>query len=138
MSKPLSHFLQQKKKVSITALFFFLSTFSFAQQITVTGNVVTEKNLPLAGVSVNVQGSTSGTTTDANGRFTIQVNKGATLILSFVGYQQRQIVVNSEKDAANISMISTASSLNEVVVVGYGTQRKRNITGAISTVDVTK
>ena len=118
MSKPLSHFLQQKKKVSVTALFFFLSTFSFAQQITVTGNVVTEKNLPLAGVSVNVQGSTSGTTTDANGRFTIQVNKGATLILSFVGYQQRQIVVNSEKDAANISMISTASSLNEVVVVG--------------------
>ena len=138
MSKPLSHFLQQKKKVSITALFFFLSTFSFAQQITVTGNVVTEKNLPLAGVSVNVQGSTSGTTTDANGRFTIQVNKGATLILSFVGYQQRQIVVNSEKDAANISMISTASSLNEVVVVGYGTQQKRNVTGAISTVDVTK
>ncbi|MEO7045713.1 MAG: SusC/RagA family TonB-linked outer membrane protein, partial [Ferruginibacter sp.] len=70
--------------------------------------------------------------------FTIQVNKGATLIFSFVDFQPKQVVVNNEADAANISMVPTTSSLGEVVVVGYGTQKKRNLTGAISTVDVSK
>lgn len=139
MSKILLRFLQQKQKVSLFILSFFLVSFSFAQQkITVNGNVVTEKNAPLAGVSVNVKGTTTGTTTDAQGNFAIEVNRGATLVLSFVGYEQKQILVNNEKDVANISMTSTASSLGEVVVVGYGTQSRRNVTGAISTVDVSK
>jgi TonB-linked SusC/RagA family outer membrane protein len=139
MSKISLHFLQQKKKVLLFMLSFFLVSLSFAQQkITVNGNVVTEKNAPLAGVSVNIQGTTSGTTTDANGKFTIQVNKGTTLVLSSVGYEAKQVVVNNENDAVNISMTSKTGALNEVVVVGYGTQQKRNVTGAISTVDVTK
>ena len=139
MSKIPLLFLQHKQKAFLFMFSIFLVSFSFAQQrITVKGNVVTENNAPLAGVSVNVKGTTTGTTTDAQGNFTIEVNKGATLDLSFVGYEPKQILVNNEKDVANVSMTSTASSLGEVVVVGYGTQSRRNVTGAISTVDVSK
>ncbi|MGN6298214.1 MAG: SusC/RagA family TonB-linked outer membrane protein [Ginsengibacter sp.] len=139
MSKIPSRFLQHKQKAFLFMLSIFLVSFSFAQQrITVNGNVVAENNAPLAGVSVNVKGTTTGTTTDAQGNFTIEVKKGATLDLSFVGYEPKQILVNNEKDVANISMTSKTSALGEVVVVGYGTQSRRNVTGAISTVDVSK
>jgi TonB-linked SusC/RagA family outer membrane protein len=135
MPTKILHFLQQKKKVSLSILSFLLISFSFAQQkLTVTGNVVTENNIPLAGVSVNVLGASLGTTSDDGGRFTIQLNRGDTLVLSFVGYEQKQIFVNNEKDVANISMKSTASSLGEVVVVGYGTQKKETVTGSIASV----
>lgn len=139
MSKKIFLFSQLKKNLAILAFGCILTAFSFAQQkITVIGNVITDKNLPLAGVSVNVKGTTSGTTTDAKGNFTLEMNKGAALIFSFVGYEQKEVVVNDAGDAANIIMTSTSTSLSEVVVVGYGTQQKRNVTGAISTVDVSK
>lgn len=137
MSKTLPPFLQQKKKVSLFIFFLFFSLFSFAQQkITVNGNVVGENNTPLAGVSVNLKGSTIGTATDVDGKFTIQINKGATLIFSFVDYQTKQLVVNDNTDVASISLIPKNSSLGEVVVVGYGTQRKKDVTGAISSINM--
>jgi TonB-linked SusC/RagA family outer membrane protein len=135
MPKKSVRILQHKEKASILACFLFLCLFSFAQQkLTVTGNVVTEDNIPLAGVSVNVQGASSGTTTDAEGRFTIQLNRGATLVLSFIGYEEQHIKVNNEKDVASIIMVSKQSSLGEVVVVAYGTQKKATVTGAIASI----
>lgn len=136
MLKKSTRFLQYKEKAFILACLLLLYSFSFAQQkLTVTGNVVTENNVPLAGVSVNVQGASSGTITDAEGRFTIQLSRGATLIFSFVGYQEKKIVINSNKDVANILMIPATSSLDEVVVVGYGTQKKQTVTGSIASVE---
>src|ERR1035437_3407090 len=134
MLKRLLPFLQQKKKVLIFIFFLFFSLFSFAQQkIIVNGNVFTKNNVPLEGVSVNVKGSSGGTTTDANGKFTIQVNKGATLVLSFIGYEEKQVLVNNET-SVNIQLVSIASTLGEVVVIGYGTQKKVNLTGAVSSI----
>lgn len=139
MSKILFQALQTKRSVILLVFICFFSSFVFAQQkIAVSGNVITDKNLPLAGVSVNVKGTTSGTTTNAQGKFTIELNRGATLIFSFVGYEQKEVTVNDAGDVPAILMTSTAASLNEVVVIGYGTQQKRNVTGAISTVDVSK
>ena len=134
MIKKTTLFLQQKKKVLIFIFFLFFSSFSFAQQkITVNGNVFAENNVPLAGVSVNVKGTSIGTTTDAQGKFTIQVSKGATLVFSFVGYEEREVKVNSEESIGNIQMVSTTSALGEVVVA-YGVQKKVTVTGAISSI----
>lgn len=124
-----------KQKVLIPILFLFFSSFIFAQQkINVTGKVFTENNIPLAGVSINVKETLVGTTTDANGKFSIQVNKGATIVLSFVGYEEKIIKVNNEKSVGNIQMASATGSLGEVVVVGYGKQKKVNLTGSFATV----
>ena len=124
MSKILFPFLQHKRKAYLLVFSFFLSSFSFAQQkITVTGNVVTEKNIPLVGMSVNEKGTPSGTTTDADGKFTIQTAGNARLVFSFVGYTTKEVPVNNRKKI-EVVMEVNVSSLDQVVVVGYGTQKK--------------
>ncbi len=127
--------LQQKMKVSLVGCFLFFCSLSFAQQkTTVTGNIIADNNTPLAGVSVNIKGRSGGTTTDMSGKFTIQANKGTTLIFSFVGYEPKQVQVGSDADLGTLSLVSTTASLGEVVVVGYGTQKKATLTGAVSSV----
>uniref|UniRef100_UPI00258E472A SusC/RagA family TonB-linked outer membrane protein n=1 Tax=Hydrotalea sp. TaxID=2881279 RepID=UPI00258E472A len=134
MLKKLLLFLKQKRG-SMIVFFLFFSSFSIAQQkITVNGTVVGENDVPLSGVSVHVAGTTTGITTDAQGKFTLQVNKGATLVLSFVGYEEKQVKVNNGGSVGNIQMVSTASALGEVVVVGYGTQKRGDLTGSVSTI----
>jgi TonB-dependent starch-binding outer membrane protein SusC len=136
MLKKPTPFLQQKKRALIFTFLLCCSLFSFAQQmINVTGNVSAENNVPLPGVSVNVKGSSAGTITDAGGKFSIRINEGATLVFSFVGYEENQVVVNNEKSAAHIQMVATSSTLNDVVVVGYGTQKKTTLTGAVVAVN---
>ena len=135
MSKTKLSFSQERKKIGMFTFFLLFSVFSFAQQkITASGKVIGENNIPLAGVSINVEGSTEGTTTNAEGDFSIQVNKGATLIFSFVGYENKQVRVNTERSVSYVELISTASTLGEVVVVGFGTKKKVNLTGAVGTV----
>jgi len=126
-------------KLSLSCCLLLLSFLSFAQQkITFNGTVSSDKNEPLAGVSVNVNGSSAGTTTDADGKFSIQVNKGATLVYSFVGYESQQVKVTSGNTPVNIHLVSITSSLGEVVIVGYGTQLKREVTGAVQTIEASK
>lgn len=122
-------------KLSLSCCLLLLSLLSFAQQkITFNGTVSSDKNEPLAGVSVNINGGSAGTTTDANGKFSIQAKKGATLILSFVGYEENKIKLADEKNLGTMLMTTAASALSEVVVVGYGTQKKATLTGSISTI----
>jgi len=135
MLKRIPSFLQQRKKIYVCMFFLFFSLYSFAQQkITASGNVIGENNIPLAGVSVNVEGGSSGTTTDTEGKFTIQVNRGATLVFSFVGYENKQVRVTNEKSVNYVQLVSTTSTLGEVVVVGYGTKKKVNLTGSVASV----
>lgn len=137
--KKLLPFLKKEKKVLVLVFFLFFSSFLLAQQkITVKGSVFSENNEPLAGVSVNVKGSSGGTTTDAKGMFTIQVDKGVTLVLTFIGYEEKQIKVNRENSIGDIQMASKNSALGEVVIIGYGTQRKSDLTGAVSSVSMRK
>src|SRR5690348_8671215 len=128
MSKKLLPFLQQKRKLLILVPFLFFYLLSFAQQKTVvTGIVYSSDSAPLPGVSVTVKGANNGTTTDTQGKFSIQVDKGATLVISFLGYQKKEITVNNAGNLGNIQMVSTTASLGQVVVVGYGAQNKRNL-----------
>ena len=99
--------------------------------IDVKGKVTNEKGEPLAGVSVEVKGESKFTTTDKEGLFTIKVNnENAMLVLSFVGYRRQEIKVNTKADLT-ITLQPSDSRLVEVLVVGYGTQDKRSVTGSV-------
>ncbi len=102
--------------------------------IGISGLVIDESGLPLAGVNVVEKGGTNGTTTDAKGRFSLEVSDGkASLIFSFVGYISQEVSIN-QRSTFTISLKSDVKSLNDVIVVGYGERKKENYLGAVSTI----
>lgn len=105
------------------------------QSITVTGLVVDTKGEPVIGASISEKGTTNGIITDIDGKFTLNVQPNAILKISFVGYQPQEVKVTK---TMKIILKEDAELLDEVVVVGYGVQKKANLTGAVSTVDVSK
>jgi TonB-linked SusC/RagA family outer membrane protein len=120
-------------------LLFILSCFPAAlraQEVTVKGSVTDHtKNEPMAGVSVLVKGTTRGTTTDSAGKFSIAVpGRKATLIFHYVGYAEQELPA-PRTGPMNVSLVATASDLNEVIVVGYGTQKRKDITGSVVSLD---
>lgn len=106
-------------------------------RVTVQGKVVDTKGEPLIGVSVAVKGTTNGTLTDVEGAYSISTTTDATLTFSYVGYKAQSVVVGNQK-TINITMLEDAQMMSEVVVVGFGVQKKENLTGAVGTVDVEK
>lgn len=110
------------------------SSEAFAQERTVTGKITDEKGEVLPGVNVLVQGSTRGTASDAKGMYSISADGNATLIFSFIGYKRQEVGVNG-RSKIDLSLETDASALEEVVVVGYGTQKKTTLTGSVAQVD---
>ncbi|WP_247235351.1 TonB-dependent receptor [Telluribacter sp. SYSU D00476] len=103
--------------------------------IPVKGKVLDGKGAPLPGVNIVIQGSTVGTQTDAEGNFTINsTNPNDILVVSFIGFKSQNVPVQNKSDLV-ITLQEDVSNLNEVVVVGYGTQMKVNLTGAVATLD---
>ena len=100
----------------------------------ITGKVTTESGEPLAGVSVLVKGTSRGTTTNANGVFSISADPGETLEFSIIGYKLNSIKVG-ESNTINMQLVTEVSGLNKIVVVGYGTQKRTLVTGAVSSVN---
>ena len=122
------------KYVTILILALILSNAIFAQ-ISVTGKVTDNTGKAFSGVTVMNKGTSSGTSTDANGAYTLNVlNSKAVLVFSFVGYPSREIEVGS-KTTIDLSLSPSAGQLDEVVVTGYGTQRRKEVTSAITTVN---
>jgi len=100
----------------------------------VTGNVTDETGEPLIGVSILVVGTTNGTTTDFDGNYSLDLSIGATqLQFSYIGYQTQQLLVPAS-GVLNVRMTSDALTLGDVVVIGYGTQRKSDLTGSVTSV----
>lgn len=122
------------KKLRVLFILLFLSGIAgYAQQrFVVSGKVVDESNQGLPGVSVIEKGNAQkGTITDADGNFSFQTSPAATLIFSFIGYQTKEMALGG-KTVVNIQLQEEVVGVEEVVVVGYGVQRKRDITGSIS------
>ena len=117
-----------------TRLIVIAAKSSHIAEVKLSGHITDSTGQPLAGVTVQVKGSTLGTVTDADGRFSLDVPDDAVLVVSYIGYQTREVPVNGQAEM-NITLQPSSSSLNEVVVVGYGTQTKKDITGAVSVVD---
>ena len=106
-----------------------------AQGNVITGTVVASSdNTPLPGVTVALKGESRGTVTDVNGNFTITAEPENVLVFSFIGMETQEVAVGNSQ-SINISMAESAQSLEEIVVVGYGTQKKANLTGAVASVD---
>ncbi len=114
-------------------LFLFLPAVLYGQQREVTGTVTDEKGETLPGVTVMVPGTSRGTSTDMDGTYRISVSPGEELTFSFVGMRPETVIVQDQL-VINITLTSTVSELDEVVVVGYGIQKKETMAGAVSQV----
>ena len=106
-----------------------------AQQVPLRGTVVDQNGAPIVGASIIEVGTTNGTMTDADGSFSIALRSGNSVTISCIGYAEQTVVLT---DGMRIVLAEDTEFLEEVVVVGYGTQKKANLTGAVSTVDVGK
>jgi TonB-linked SusC/RagA family outer membrane protein len=119
----------------IMLLSFFLCIQSFAQNRTISGKVTDEKNNAISNATIVVKGTQTGTTTDANGNYSLTVSSRATtIIVSYLGMGDKEIEINASSDRYDVTLSTKTKDLAEVVVVGYGTQRRSNIASSISTV----
>lgn len=121
--------------------FTFYPTPSFASEIAqdqtvkISGKVVDEQGEPLVGATIRVKGSKGGTVTDLDGNYQLEVPSNAILVVSYVGYRDREVAVRGRVALEPIVLSLDENSLNQVVVVGYGTQKKADLTGAVSIVN---
>lgn len=121
------------KKILLSCFAFFTLSAVMSQSKTIKGKVVDENNIGIPLASIVVKGTTTGTTTNSDGEFTLTVPEDAkTLVVSSTGYTEKEIPITG--NTISVSMKRTTANLEEVVVVGYGSQRKVNVTGAISSV----
>src|SRR4030095_11778069 len=120
-------------KVMTDNVVVIFSKIDVAPEITVKGRITDENGAPLSGASIRVKGSSQGVSANANGEFTITVPDDAVLIFSYVGYEERQVSVSGQS-TINVALQPSAKVQDQVVVVGYGSQRKRDVTGAYSSV----
>jgi TonB-dependent starch-binding outer membrane protein SusC len=121
-------------KIKLTLCMLLAAVCSAWAQQTVTGRVTDQEDgSGMVGVNVVVKGSTTGTQTDIDGNYSISVPENAVLTYSYVGYTTEEVPVNNQS-VINVSLVTDIQSLSEVVVVGYGVQRKADVTGAISSI----
>ncbi|HRO68878.1 MAG TPA: carboxypeptidase-like regulatory domain-containing protein, partial [Chitinophagaceae bacterium] len=123
---------------AILLMTLFLPPDLYAQEKTITGTVLSaDARTPLMGVNVSVKNTLTATQTDADGKFQITAAVGQVLQFSSVGFATQEVTVGAD-NSISISLVQQQETLSDVVVVGYGTQRRTNLTGAVSTVDVKK
>lgn len=123
-------------QLCFTVFCFFITFVTIAQQKKVTGSILGADGKPVAGASVTVNGTTTGTQTDAAGNFTLNVQGGKNaLTISSVGFETQNVPIPGSNNIA-ATLRTTTSNLNEIVVTGYSAQRKKDITGAVAVVNV--
>jgi TonB-dependent starch-binding outer membrane protein SusC len=119
------------KRISVLLLCVSLTQLAFSQTKVITGTIIDERGAPVAGATVSVKGSKGGTTTDASGNFSLTVSAAAkSVVVSSVGYNPQEISI-TDKTTVNIALVTSSQSLNDVVVIGYGTARKQDVTGSV-------
>ena len=132
-------FLKCRHIFGYAMLFLLLMPTAFARaqdKTTVTGVVVDENNLPVVGASVLVKNTVNGVSTGIDGSYSITLDEvGSVLVYSFLGYTPQEVVV-ANRTRIDIQLVPDSQEVEEVVVVGYGVQKKESVVGAISTVDV--
>ena len=122
-----------KIKSQLTLLFVFCGMLLSYAQTQVSGTIVGSDGQPIPGATVLVQGTNNGTTSDFDGNFSIEVDNGQNVEISYIGYKT-QVITFSGQDSINATLEQDLQELDEIVVTGYGTQRKSNLTGSISKV----
>src|SRR5699024_2986894 len=102
--------------------------------VVITGTVTDTNGDPLPGVTVSIPGTGIGTATDMDGRYSLSVPEGCTLVFSFIGFESQSVAVG-DRSVLDVTLMEDMASLEEVMVVGYGMVRKSDVTGSISSVD---
>lgn len=128
--------MKQTRCLKVPGILFLLFLFSvsvFGQTITVQGTVKDASNAALPGVNIVVQGSSEGTITDVDGKFTLKVPSNAKLEFSYIGYTKQVVGVNGKTNLV-VVLEEDTKAIDEVVVIGYGTQRKESVTGSVASV----
>ena len=127
--------MRKKSTFWLALLAFLLFNFSAFAQITVSGKVTTDEDPEgLPGVNVAVKGTNAGTTTDVNGNYKLQVaDANAVLVFSFVGFMNQEIAVGAQT-TINVKLVPDIKALEEIVVIGYGTQKKKDLSGSVTKV----
>src|SRR5688572_21163733 len=126
----------EKLSLSLALLLMIISV-GLAQERVVTGTVTDDQGLGMPGVNVLVKGTPQGTVTDAEGSFSISAPADATLVFTFVGFKTAEMPVG-DKTKIDIALASDLTALEEVVVIGYGTQKRSDLTGAVGSVSEDK
>ena len=116
-----------------TLLALIMSISLHAQNATVKGVIVDETDTPLIGATVQVKGTATGSITDFDGNYTIKANKGAVITFSYIGYKTQEIKFTGQSPL-NVKMIPDNQTLDEVVVVGYGTMKRSDLTGSVASI----
>ncbi|WP_293302065.1 TonB-dependent receptor [Pedobacter sp. UBA4863] len=114
-------------------LLLLISDVAYAQNVTVKGTVKDDRNLPIPGVSIVLKGTNNGVQTDAIGNYTISVPSNGTLVFSSIGFNNQETLVNN-RTTINITLLPSTNDLQQIVVIGYGTQKKRDLTGSITSI----
>lgn len=123
------------KRCTLLMAYFFCTALLMAQSIRVTGTVTDEKSEPIIGAAISVKGTTTGVITDFDGKFSLDVpGEGSVLEFSYISYEKQEIRVSSRR-VFDVKLREDQQMLDEVVVVGYGTQKRANLTGAVGTVN---
>lgn len=127
-------FKQLFQRLTLLAAVLLMTSASFAQKINVTGTVVDDKSQEtLIGATVLEKGTNNGVVTDMDGNYSISVSPGATLVFTYMGYDKKEVSVGNRR-IINVQMTTTVEELDELVVIGYGVQKKSDITGSISSI----
>ncbi|MBP7345805.1 MAG: SusC/RagA family TonB-linked outer membrane protein [Sediminibacterium sp.] len=121
-------------RLCVVALFTMLSTALLAQTKKVSGTILNDEAKPLSGVSVTIKGTKTGTQTNASGVFTIDVAEGKSLVFTMIGFASREVLVGSSA-IVDLTLATVVSELEDVVVTGYGSQKRKELTGAVVSVN---
>jgi len=136
MKKPTNLNVKRRLPLALSLLLGLFSLMSFSQDRTITGTVTAGDNTPLPGVSIIAQGTTNGVTTDFDGNYSISVGADVTtLVFSYLGFAEQEVAIG-QRSAMNIVLQESTSELDEVVVIGYGTSRKSDLTGSVTSIGI--
>ncbi|HSU50139.1 MAG TPA: SusC/RagA family TonB-linked outer membrane protein, partial [Segetibacter sp.] len=124
----------QKLTIAICWILIAVVPVAAQQRVNVTGKVTGETGDPISGASITVRGTQSGTTTREDGNFSISVPVNSSIVISAVGFAEQVLKVTSQTTALNVKLQASNTALEQVVVVGYGTQRKEAVTGSVATI----
>src|ERR1700722_4962877 len=132
-NSPLTYQLLPNRLIAITPRATATAAADAPEDIRVTGRIVSASGDPLAGATVHIKGGTASTTTDSTGHYQLMAPDDATLVISYIGYESQEIAVTA-RTRIDVTLTALPGSLNEVVVIGYGTARKKDLSGALSTI----
>ena len=121
-------------RLSLLAVLSFVASVAFAQTKKITGKILNDESKPISGVSVTIKGKQAGTQTNVNGEYTIDAAEGDVLVFSVTGFTSREVKVGTNS-TIDLSLETKVTELDAVVVTGYGTQKRKEVTGAVTTVN---